>query len=127
MKTLLTGIAIVFFNAGSAAWAGPDISDLTRQFAYCAGRLSAQMEFQWLMSDPASDRTQSERAAMIGLVEAVAQPGQGKALLNLRIEAKQAQARLLSQALFHDDREIQLHAKERAENELAQCRSLLLG
>ena len=102
-------------------------SDPLRTFASCAGRLSATMEHQWLMSDPTSDRTQAQRAAMLSLVDAVMAPGQGSQVLTWRIEAKQAHAVLLTRAAFGQDADDATWALQKAEAHLAQCTGLLLS
>ncbi len=101
--------------------------DPLRTFASCAGRLSAEMEHQWLMSDPASDRTEAQRAAMISLIDAIMAPGQGRDVLHWRIDAKQAHAVLLTRATFNDDEDDAAWALARAEAQLAACTGLLLS
>lgn len=54
-----------------------EMDPIAREFAYCVGRLSATMEHQWLLSDPASDLTERQRGAMISLLETVSPPDQG--------------------------------------------------
>ena len=98
-----------------------------RLFADCAGRLSAQMEHQWLMSDPASERTEAHRAAMLSLVDAVMTPDDGRDVLTWRIDAKQAHAVLLTRATFNKDAEDAAWAIEQAETHLAACTGLLLS
>ncbi len=101
--------------------------DPLRTFADCAGRLSAQMEHQWLLSDPNADRTEAQRAAMLSLVDAIMVPEQGRDVLNWRIASKQAHAVLLTRATFNDDAEDASWALERAESHLAACTGLLLS
>jgi hypothetical protein len=96
-------------------------------FASCAGRLSAVMEHQWLMSDPASDRTEDQRAAMLSLVDAIMAPDQAREVLSWRIDAKQAHAVLLTRATFNTDPTDAEWALRRAETELAACTGLLLS
>lgn len=108
----------------TAAWA---YDDPLRTFADCAGRLSATMEHQWLLSDPASDRTQAQRAAMLSLIEAIMAPNQAPDVLTWRIDAKQAHAILLDRATFNDDAEDAAWALSRAEQQVATCTGLLLS
>jgi len=123
LKTLLSGLvlALVFQNPVVAG------KDIAWTFATCTGRLSAQMEHQWLINDPAADRTKAQRAAMISLLEATTPPGQGRRVLSYRIDAKYAQSVLLTRATFNDDAEDALWARGRAEAEVAACVGLLLG
>lgn len=72
-------------------------------FATCAGRFSAEMEHQWLLSDPGADLMAARRAAMLELVAAVGTPETASRALALRIEAKVAHKALLSRATFGGD------------------------
>lgn len=114
----------------ATAFAGPTFSgtdSLLYTFANCAGRLSAQMEYAWLVSDGNSDRAEAQRAAMVSLVEAITPPGQGHQVLNWRVDAKMAQARLLQRATFNADDADAQWAARRAETEITYCTSLLLS
>ena len=99
---------------------------LAQRFAACTGRLSAQMEHHWLMSRP-SETIEARRKAMISLLEAVQRPSEGREVLAYRIEAKHAQAVLLSRATFNDDPADAHWAATRAEAEIAACAALLTG
>ena len=95
-------------------------------FASCAGRLSAEMEHAWLMSDPHADELEYRRGQLIELLEAVVpNDHQGRAL-SLRIYAKQAHAKLLTQASFSTDADRAEWARDRATFELHYCASFLL-
>lgn len=118
--------AAVLCLAASPAVAGP-LPPLVVTFTNCAGRLSAQMEHEWLMMDPASARTEALRAAMIGLVEAVMPLDRGRDVMALRIEAKQAQAALLTRATFQREKPGADWALVRAEREIAACAALLVS
>ena len=100
---------------------------LLREFATCAGRLSAVMEDQWMFDGPASDQTKGELAAMVALVEASMPPDSGVRVMDWRIKAKVAQRALLHQARFRTDARLSAAAMARAEALTAECRSLLLG
>jgi hypothetical protein len=125
MKTL---IALAF--ALTALFQAPPIfaqsADL-RLFATCAGRLSALMEHQWLLSDPASDQTARQRDSMLSLVLAMTGPQDAARALNWRIEAKAAQASLLAHARFATNDATAARSAQRSDDLLAMCRSLLLG
>ncbi len=111
----------------STAVAAAAQPDTLKTFASCAGRLSAEMEHQWLLSDPASYQTEAHRAAMLSLVDAIMAPDQGRDVLNWRVDAKQAHAVLLTRATFNDDADDAAWALSRAEAELAACTGLLLS
>lgn len=114
---------------GSAAPAGAasGTQDTLRLFASCAGRLSAQMEFQWLVGDPAAEATESQRSHLISLIEAVQSDADGRHILNWRIDAKVAQAALLSRAHFNDDPQDATWAAEMAAQLTSDCTGLLLS
>ncbi|NIZ09158.1 hypothetical protein [Pseudooceanicola sp. HF7] len=76
------------------------LPEIVRLFATCAGRLSAVMEHEWLLSRPGSEATALRRSRMLDLLEAVTEERNARRILTLRIEAKAAQARLLRRAAF---------------------------
>ncbi|QBF31266.1 hypothetical protein [Thalassococcus sp. S3] len=99
----------------------------TQVFAICAGRLSAVMEHQWMFDGAASERTQRERAALIALLEASMPLDRGREILRWRIDAKIAQAALLSRATFNSDPVDARHAARLAEQRRAECTGFLLS
>ncbi len=105
--------------------AGPAAADEAglRLFATCTGRLSAQMEHQWLTGDPASDTTRALRDGVAQLVEAAMPAGAEAQVMDWRLKAKVAQAALMQRATFGPDPRAAL----RAEALLSDCRALLLG
>jgi hypothetical protein len=109
--------------AGEPGFAGP----LIRDFAVCAGRLSAVMEDQWMFDGPGSELTAAELAAMVSLIEASIRPGDGRQVLDWRVGAKVAQRALLHQARFGRDPRLAETAAARAEALAAECRAMLLG
>jgi hypothetical protein len=124
MKTFMqVGLAALLLPSALSA----GTTDLIRQFATCSGRLSAQMEFQWLLGDENADQTQQERAAMIALLEAVTPPHARRSALATRIQAKHAQNRLLTRATFNADEDDAAWAAARAEVEIGSCRALILS
>ena len=100
---------------------------MLRMLADCAGRLSAQVEHQWLLEDPEVDRTERARESMIDLLEAVMVPENARQALHLRIMAKEAQSRLLMRSAFNGDREDAAWARRRAEQQVSACAGLLLS
>ena len=123
LKTLFVALLIAAPIAGPARADDP----LLREFANCAGRLSAQMEHQWLIGDTESETTQKWRASMISVLEALMPTGSGKQVLAWRIDAKMAHASLLTRATFNDDPEDADWAGRQAEMIIAGCNSLILG
>ncbi len=105
----------------------PAGDDVLRLLASCAGRLSAQLEHQWLLRDPDADRTEHARETMVGLLDAVTDPETARQALHLRIMAKQAQSRLLMRATFNGDQKDAAWARRRAEDQITACAGLLLS
>ncbi len=126
MKTL---ISITFLALGALpANAGISLADeQLRTFAACAGRLSAQMEHQWMFDGDASEITKRQRAQLIDLVSAVMAPDQGREVLNWRISAKAAHHALLTRATFNDDPADAAWAADMAALQTADCTALLLS
>jgi hypothetical protein len=119
-----TFLAVLVLGAASA----PGAADpLLREFAVCAGRLSAIMEDQWMFDGPGSEKTAAELGAMVALIEASMPEGAGRQVLAWRIDAKVAQRGLLHQARFEADRQISETAAARAEALAAQCRAMILS
>ena len=122
LKTVF-GLVLVWVLSGTPAFSAPS---LEQRFAVCAGRLSAQLEHQWLLSDPEAEMTERRRRAMVELFDAVG-TGQDRArLLAVRIEAKHAHHSLLTRATFNDDPRDAQWAAHHAQLQLDDCASLLL-
>ncbi|WP_374430310.1 hypothetical protein [Tabrizicola sp.] len=121
-RGLETLLAVLVLGAFPAA-ADP----LLRQFAVCAGRLSAIMEDQWMFDGPASERTAEELHAMVSLIEASMPEGAGRQVMGWRIDAKVAQRALLAQVRFGGDPRLSETAAARAEALAAECRALILS
>ncbi len=105
----------------------PAEDDVLRLLASCTGRLSAQLEHQWLLQDPHADRTERARETMADLLESVTQPENAREALHLRIMAKEAQSRLLMRAMFNGDQKDAAWARRRAEDQVIACAGLLLS
>ena len=116
-----TGIALC------SSTPSPAEDDVLRMLASCTGRLSAQLEYQWLLQDPEADRTEHARATMADLLEAVTEPETARQALHLRIIAKEAQSRLLMRAMFNGDRDDAAWARRRATDQVTACAGLLLS
>ncbi|MDU8910298.1 hypothetical protein [Aestuariicoccus sp. MJ-SS9] len=112
----------------AAALAGPAAAEdkLLREIATCAGRLSATLEHQWLVMDPASDATQAQRDRMVELLAAVQTRDSASRALARRIEAKYAHAALLQRATFGQDTREAEWARQRAKRQMTACSALIL-
>ena len=101
--------------------------DLRVEVPTCAGRLSAQLEFQWLMRDPVAARTEAARDAMLALLGAVVEGRGDETAMALRIEAKLAHATLLHRATFASDGMDAVRAERLAHRNVATCTKLVAG
>lgn len=98
-------------------------SDPLRLFATCTGRLSALLEYQWLVQDREADATEARRDAMAELLSAAMPLGGETRAMDLRLQAKVAEAQLLQQALGRNGAWALALAKRQMEN----CTALLLS
>lgn len=124
LKTIATlVVCLAWVPKGANAF-----DSMLNTFAECAGRYSAQLEHQWLMNDPASSRTEAQRAQVLdvlyALMDGEADPA---ATLKRRLEAKFAHSRLLQRATFNPDVSSALWAEDRSNNEMRRCASLVLA
>jgi hypothetical protein len=123
-RGLETFLAVFMLGATSA----PGAADpLLREFAVCAGRLSAVMEDQWMFDGPGSERTAEELASVVSLIEASMESGEGRQVMAWRIDAKVAQRGLLQQARFARNARLAKMAAARAEALAASCRAMILS
>ena len=126
MKTLITSLLLAL--GVLPANAGTSFADSQlRTFAACAGRLSAQMEHQWLFDGDASDITKHQRAQVLDLIAATMAADQGREVLNWRITAKAAHHALLTRATFNDDPNDATWAADMAATLTADCTAFLLS
>lgn len=100
---------------------------LMKTFAQCAGRLSAQMEHQWMFDGVASDQTKLRRAAVIDLLDSMVSRDDGRTVLHWRIDAKMAHASLLTRATFNTDTSDAKRAGQVAARLIAECDALMLS
>lgn len=131
LRRYLRFVALVFVliqSAPESAWTSAT-NDPLYVFAQCTGRLSALMEHQWMFDGPASEDTARARQTMIELLDTAQTTSTvpRAIVLSWRIEAKQAQARLLSQATFGPDPRRARQANQLSLRYLRECRTLLLG
>ncbi|MBN9886343.1 hypothetical protein [Salipiger abyssi] len=108
------------------------VTDRARLFADCAGRLSASVEFTWLMQRGDGGRDQALRSGFEALIAAILPDARaagldGRALLHRRLAAKAAQARLLHDAEFGTDPRRAARARLLASRHRAACAAMLPG
>lgn len=119
-----SGVACILAVCTSAAFAQVD---LHQRFANCTGRLSAQLEHEWLMSDSASEKTAGVLTQFQDLLQAATPEGQHRETLNRRIEAKLSHSALLTRASFNDQADDAERAKRRARKYISLCTAMLIG
>jgi hypothetical protein len=118
--------AIIPFAAGADDLA-PALPDQLHFFASCAGRLSAQMEHQWMFDGPASEVTAAQFQAVVEILDAINSPDQRPAAMGWRIEAKVAHRALLANTVFAKDPRRAMKADAQAHRLIAPCTAMLLG
>jgi hypothetical protein len=129
LRTRLCSLAIFLILTGQApALSGQTLSDQSRPdpahlFAICTGRLSAWMEFQWLVQDQGADQTRALRDAMADLLDAATPVAQRVSAMQLRLEAKVAAADLFLRGWRQRD----IAAQDRARALLSVCTDLLVS
>lgn len=130
MSYLRTSVLAGFLSFGLAAPQSADAAlydDPVTFFATCTGRLSAEMEFQWLIGAPSGDRTQAQRDAFIDILDALAPQDDIGTILHQRISAKMAHAALLQTAQFGTDPDQSARAADRAAKLVQACTNLVLS
>ena len=126
LRTILSGFAFAVTLNGSPAVA-LEGQDQLRVFATCAGRLSAIMEYQWMFDGAASENTAAQRESLLGLIDAIMPPDQGRFVLHWRLSAKAAQSALLTRATFNEDPQDARWAESASHQQAAECAALLLS
>jgi len=122
MKTL-TGVLLFAQTLSASAMDQTGLQDV---MTTCAGRMSAEMEFAWLRSDPEADRFEDQRWRFIEILEALGPATDMRDQLALRIDAKMAHANLLTTAHFGTDKDQAAWAKRHAVLHRKHCQDMLL-
>ena len=95
-------------------------------FASCSGRLSALVEHSWLVGNGESERLERIRDDLISVSETmVLDRDDAVRAMSFRLDAKVAQARLLTHATFNADASIAAWSERRANTLLADCVALV--
>ncbi|MFL4468858.1 hypothetical protein ACERZ8_02850 [Tateyamaria armeniaca] len=122
LRTLIAG-ALIITGISGAARAN---DDLVLVFAGCTGRLSAEMEFSWLMSDGRGDALQAQRQRFVSILDAVMPSERARETLGRRIEAKLAHSAMLTTAHFGTDARLSKMARQQTQLNVQACQNLLL-
>ena len=96
-------------------------------FAACAGRLTAQLEHDWLLGAPDAAATERRRDALAALLDASVPARDAARIAARRADARLAHRAVLSRASFGADPDDRAWALRRAERSVAACAALLLG
>jgi hypothetical protein len=125
-RTVIAACFTLAAVSGAARALERPMDDPAGRFAACAGRYSAEMRHAWLAGDPGT-LAAARRDRFDQLTDAAAQPGSAPGLLDRRIRAGKAQARLLGIGRFHTDRVIARRARAAARRQRALCDAILTG
>lgn len=126
MKTMIAALCLASSPTAAAASATDPPLDLTDTMAICAGRMSAEMEFAWLLSDPAADQFETQRLRFVEILNALGPADNPRHKLSLRIDAKIAHSGLLTTAYFGTDAARATWAKRHATRQRMSCQNMLL-
>ncbi len=122
LKTLLSSCLLILLATSQ----GRSETDLVSAMASCAGRYSAELEHAWLMDDPRSEILSRQRENTLSILEAITTADAARDILNLRIDAKHAHARLLTMASFGTAPSETKWAKRQSRLFLQNCAAMLL-
>ncbi|MEM7733575.1 MAG: hypothetical protein AAF280_12460 [Pseudomonadota bacterium] len=122
MKTSIAGFLLCLTLSSEAA-DGPELTDIV---ATCVGRMSAEMEFAWLLHDAEADHFENQRERFVEILESLGPPPNPKRQLAARIDAKMAHARLLTTAHFGTDKTRADWSKRQAVMMRSACQNMLL-
>jgi len=98
-----------------------------RMFANCAGRLTAQLEHQWLLQSENADQIERQRTEIVMILQSMVTRDRGRDVLSWRTEARAAQRALLNRASFAADKSDASWAADKAESYLLECTGFLLS
>lgn len=122
IKKWAAAFALTFATCAQAS----ERHELAEIIAGCAGRLSAELEFAWLMSDPDSELLNLQRLRFVEILESLGPPSDPRQQLALRIDTKMAHARLLTTAYFGADAQRAVWARRHAVMQRSACQDMLL-
>ena len=122
MRKLLVGTLLLTLSSGTVA----ADDTLTRIFAECVGRYSAEREHAWLIGSPDAEALDDQRNAFLSLLDATMAQNEASRALTYRIEVKMAHHALLTRSTFGQDSRLAAQARQLARHHLGACRRLLL-
>lgn len=101
--------------------------ELYSAFATCTGRLAAQAEHERDQDAPNLQQTETLLGHFRDLLEATSANGDWRDSIGMRVRAKLAHRAILTRAAVSENPQDAAWAENRAQREIAQCRSLILG
>lgn len=120
LSTLIASFSSGPVQAGQTVLLPAD-NPLARQFAYCAGRLSAEAAHR-------EDRDLNAlKLSMQELLAALIDPNAAASYEELRIAGHVSQTELLAQSRFSFDKDVATRAAGLADQNIQKCRQMLLG
>lgn len=122
IKIWIAGIFLCLSVGAQAA----DRRELPEIIATCAGRMSAELEFAWLLNDPEAETYETQRARFVEILEALGPAPKPHRQLATRIDAKMAHATLLTTAYLGMDKTRAAWAKRHAVGLRLSCQNMLL-
>ena len=127
----LAAVALLFVSGPASAGGAPrSPTERLRLLAACTGRLTAEVQFAWLVAPGTADALQSGRDRFDALLlsrmaEALAGGMPEGQAMTWRVSEWAVQRDLLEAGLFATDPGLAARAKRRAEDRRAECVSLL--
>ncbi len=101
--------------------------ELYGAFANCTGRLAAQAEYERDQDAPDLQKTEALLGHFRDLLEATSTDADWRDNISLRVRAKLAHQAILTRASVSENPQDAAWAENRAQREIAHCRSLILG
>ena len=133
-KGWIIGAALIWaMMAGGGAQAlDTSARHQAEQIAQCTGRMSAVVEFDWLLNPTRADEAARQRQAFVDVLEAMMPYAEAagmapREVLAQRISAKRAHAELLHIIAFSPDDRQARHARQLSERFIRACHTLILS
>jgi hypothetical protein len=125
--------ALIALPTGAQAGpVSPDQVEQIRTFATCAGRMMAVRDHLALFGGPEVNRAEAAREAHVAVLDALLETAltdglDGRRVTAWRVDARAAQAAVLTQADFGTTLEARQRARAASARHVAACDRLILG
>jgi hypothetical protein len=120
-QALATALCAAFIAGTQGAAAAPPAQ--LPFFADCAGRLTAELSYDWLLQRPTAAETEAQLETTRAILDTLITPQTDMAARAILIEARAAHAALLSRAMLAGGAD----AARLARHRVTPCRRLILG